>query len=191
MPHRTQQKCARHSRSEFPAKFSVACFLRDNCALALAWCECESPSPLAGAVELETLVVRNLQRPSTMERNLTASMNAATFDALRTQSRIATDSHDGPPPRWLRRARWLPLGLALMAGCWGESVPQSADCATYVACIQAQDTAAGQITNLDRYAEGGACWGNSTLATGCTTSCKKTLARINIQPSGLPQECRQ
>lgn len=118
-------------------------------------------------------------------------MNSSRVDAFRAQARVAATFYDEPRSGWLRRARWLPLGLALMAGCWGESVPQSADCATYVACIQAQDTAAGQVTNLDRYAEGGACWGNSTLATGCTTSCKKTLARINIQPSGLPQECRQ
>ncbi len=124
-----------------------------------------------------------------MARYFATSTGSSSVNAFRAQSRLASNCFDGPP-RWLRQARWLPLGLALLAGCWGESVPQSGECATYVACIQAQDTAAGQITNLDRYVDGGACWGNATLATSCTTSCKKTLDRMNVSSSGLPQECR-
>ncbi|MCX5743499.1 MAG: hypothetical protein NT062_13480 [Proteobacteria bacterium] len=84
-----------------------------------------------------------------------------------------------------------PLALAslLTAGCWGAPVDQSPVCATYVHCIDALDRTANQTTNLDRYVDGGACWGNPELARGCTTSCRRTLERLRTREPTLPLEC--
>lgn len=83
----------------------------------------------------------------------------------------------------------LGAGLAL-AGCWGAAVDPSPACIAYVRCIDALDRAAAQTTNLDRYAEGGACWGNPELARGCTTSCERALERLRTRPPAPPVECQ-
>jgi hypothetical protein len=83
------------------------------------------------------------------------------------------------------------VGISLAGGCWGAAVEQSAACATYVRCIEAIDRAASppQVTDLDRYQIGGACWGNPTLGDGCTTSCRRALERLRPRQPAAPAEC--
>lgn len=88
------------------------------------------------------------------------------------------------------KARAFVIAAALgAAGCWGGPVPQSAECAAYVQCIEAIDRAAGQTTDLDRYVEGGACWDNPELAHGCTRSCVRALDRLRAREPTRPAEC--
>jgi hypothetical protein len=88
----------------------------------------------------------------------------------------------------MRLVSWLVVAVGA-AGCSEASVPQSAACAAFVACIGAIDAAASQTTNLDRYVEGGACWDNQNLGRSCTTSCERTLERMRERVAGLPAEC--
>jgi hypothetical protein len=82
---------------------------------------------------------------------------------------------------------WLVASTGM--ACSEASVPQSAACARFVACIEAIDAAQSQTTNLDRYGEGGACWDNQTLGRNCTDSCGRTLERMRERVAALPAEC--
>ncbi|MBK7078280.1 MAG: hypothetical protein IPH44_39055 [Myxococcales bacterium] len=87
------------------------------------------------------------------------------------------------------------ITAAFAAACWGFPVDQSTECAAYVRCIEAIDRAASaasgtpQVTDLDRYQDGGACWGNPELGKGCTTSCRRALDRLRAREPALPVEC--
>ena len=75
--------------------------------------------------------------------------------------------------------RWALLGAFVsLPGCWGSPVSQTAECEAYVACIRGLDADAGLTTNVDRFVEGGVCWNNPLLAEGCTTACRRAVARL-------------
>ena len=81
------------------------------------------------------------------------------------------------------------LALCWLAACAGGPVAQSPDCAAYVACVQAEDKAAGRATDLARFAAGGPCWGNEDIGALCTRACGKALDRIAAREPGAPREC--
>ena len=72
----------------------------------------------------------------------------------------------------------LSAWVLVLAGCWGNPVGQSPECAAWVSCIRALDADAGQTTDLERFEEGGFCWNNPTLAKGCTTACARASSRL-------------
>ena len=78
--------------------------------------------------------------------------------------------------------------LLLMAvGC--AQVEQSQSCATYVACIQAQDEVKGIETDLVRFQPDEACWINPDIADLCDRGCVNGLAWMQETMSDLPEEC--
>jgi hypothetical protein len=79
--------------------------------------------------------------------------------------------------------------LVFCVACFDGPVDQSAACAQYVRCIRAVDAANSQTTDLDRYDEGGACWGGEKIGELCTTSCGRALDRMRQREPALPAEC--
>jgi len=78
----------------------------------------------------------------------------------------------------------------LLGGCAApEGVEQSASCGEFVRCIEARDEVRGVRTDLDRYVEGGDCWGNPEIAELCTTSCERGLEYLRGRFFDLPEVC--
>lgn len=80
--------------------------------------------------------------------------------------------------------RWLVL---LLIGC--AQVEQSASCATYVSCVQAQDAIKGIETDVVRFEPGGACWINPDAGALCDRGCTNGMLWIQETGSDLPEEC--
>ena len=56
---------------------------------------------------------------------------------------------------------FLLIAFALSASACAEGTEQTAECAHYVACLEARDEALGISTNMDRFKADGPCWGGS------------------------------
>ena len=77
--------------------------------------------------------------------------------------------------------------VLVFAGC-AEVGPSDA-CVDYVACIRAQDDASGLVTDVARFEEGGACWGNPDGAGLCDRACDNGLEWMREEVADLPEEC--
>jgi hypothetical protein len=77
--------------------------------------------------------------------------------------------------------------LALMWGC--AEVEQSASCEEYVECIRSRDAVSGVETDLARFEEDGACWGNPEGAGLCDRACTNGLEWMRDEVADLPEEC--
>jgi len=79
----------------------------------------------------------------------------------------------------------LVLGLS---GC--AVVTQSAVCGQYIACVEALDTLDGQTTNVERFADGGACWGGVEGGALCTRACERGLKWLAEATVDSPEACQ-
>lgn len=79
--------------------------------------------------------------------------------------------------------------IILLLGCGGP-VAQTEACAEYVSCIEARDAALGVSTNLDRFLEGGDCWGGEEGAALCDRACVNGLDWMRSAIDDLPEVCQ-
>ena len=76
-----------------------------------------------------------------------------------------------------------PLSLLLLAAA-GACLPQSDECAEYVACQQAYDS----TVDVAPYQPGGSCWASPQAAAACDDQCEQALTGLRQLPD-LPPEC--
>ncbi|MDF1562280.1 MAG: hypothetical protein P1V51_04505 [Deltaproteobacteria bacterium] len=81
----------------------------------------------------------------------------------------------------------LILLAVLVSGCGQEE--QTAACAAFVICVEARDEQGGRTTDLERFREGGACWGSRPGQTLCDRACTRGLAFLRERYTPLPEAC--
>lgn len=79
---------------------------------------------------------------------------------------------------------------AFVASACGARVPQSPECAHFLACLAAVDKQVGRRTNAARFEPDGACWGGPAGAKLCTESCERGLPLLTRDLASVPEVCR-
>ena len=83
------------------------------------------------------------------------------------------------------------IGVLALANACSAGLPQGEQCAAFVDCVSARDSQRGTSTDVERFVEGGPCWGSEEGAEQCETSCLKGLAFLRDAYTDLPEECAQ
>lgn len=86
---------------------------------------------------------------------------------------------------------FLLIAFALSASACAQGTEQTAECAHYVACLEARDEALGISTNMDRFKADGPCWGGSQAGLElCDRACVAGLKFLQERDPNAPEACQ-